>query len=287
MARDGGLRAGACSEPRLTRCPLPAGIWAAARDGDEPRVRQLLDRRGEPGQTDLAGYTALVRGGEHGRGARRYEHPDRRAHRRAARSTTPAATGTWGCAGCCCSAEPAATPARPAGPPRCTAPASADTSLSPGSCWPTALTPLLPMGTAAPACTRWGDGAGAGGGVPCGVTHTVSPAGGRARPPGAVCAAPAAQPEAGRHRRCQRMAAAGRGPPGGAGPAGYLSGDTGAAAGLLSMDKQRLRHPTLRPCLCPCAGLTPRGCPAPLSAVPPRPSAAPHGGKAATTSSVP
>ncbi|NXS50199.1 ANR39 protein, partial [Balaeniceps rex] len=37
------------------------GIWSAARDGDEPRVLQLLERRGEPSQPDLAGYTALVR----------------------------------------------------------------------------------------------------------------------------------------------------------------------------------------------------------------------------------
>lgn len=46
-----------CSE-----LPPPAGIWAAARDGDEARVLQLLERRGEPSQPDLAGYTALVRG---------------------------------------------------------------------------------------------------------------------------------------------------------------------------------------------------------------------------------
>lgn len=43
----------------LPEMDFERGIWAAARDGDEPRVRQLLDRRGEPGQTDLAGYTAL------------------------------------------------------------------------------------------------------------------------------------------------------------------------------------------------------------------------------------
>ncbi|XP_030365896.1 ankyrin repeat domain-containing protein 39 [Strigops habroptila] len=43
----------------LPEMDFERGIWAAARDGDEPRVRQLLDRRGEPCQTDLAGYTAL------------------------------------------------------------------------------------------------------------------------------------------------------------------------------------------------------------------------------------
>lgn len=50
--------------PRLTRSfpPPPAGIWSAARDGDERRVLELLERRGEPGQPDLAGYTALVTG---------------------------------------------------------------------------------------------------------------------------------------------------------------------------------------------------------------------------------
>ncbi|NXN20804.1 ANR39 protein, partial [Nycticryphes semicollaris] len=35
------------------------GIWSAARDGDEQRVLELLERRGEPSQTDTAGYTAL------------------------------------------------------------------------------------------------------------------------------------------------------------------------------------------------------------------------------------
>ncbi|NXO04563.1 ANR39 protein, partial [Rhinopomastus cyanomelas] len=35
------------------------GIWAAARDGDERRVRELLERRGRPGQPDQAGFTAL------------------------------------------------------------------------------------------------------------------------------------------------------------------------------------------------------------------------------------
>uniref|UniRef100_A0A8U7NYK2 Uncharacterized protein n=1 Tax=Corvus moneduloides TaxID=1196302 RepID=A0A8U7NYK2_CORMO len=39
--------------------PVPAGIWAAARDGDEARVLQLLERRGDPAEPDLAGYTAL------------------------------------------------------------------------------------------------------------------------------------------------------------------------------------------------------------------------------------
>ncbi|NXS93042.1 ANR39 protein, partial [Jacana jacana] len=35
------------------------GIWSAARDGDERRVLELLQRRREPSQTDAAGYTAL------------------------------------------------------------------------------------------------------------------------------------------------------------------------------------------------------------------------------------
>ncbi|NXP79099.1 ANR39 protein, partial [Ramphastos sulfuratus] len=43
----------------LPEMDFERGIWAAARDGDEPRVLELLERRGEPSQTDLAGYTAL------------------------------------------------------------------------------------------------------------------------------------------------------------------------------------------------------------------------------------
>ncbi|NWY61070.1 ANR39 protein, partial [Chionis minor] len=38
---------------------FPSGIWSAALDGDEPRVLELLERRGEPSQPDTAGYTAL------------------------------------------------------------------------------------------------------------------------------------------------------------------------------------------------------------------------------------
>ncbi|XP_064897173.1 ankyrin repeat domain-containing protein 39 isoform X1 [Columba livia] len=43
----------------LPEMDFERGIWAAARDGDEPRVLELLERRGEPSQPDLAGYTAL------------------------------------------------------------------------------------------------------------------------------------------------------------------------------------------------------------------------------------
>ncbi|KAM9175187.1 ankyrin repeat domain-containing protein 39 [Mergus octosetaceus] len=59
---------GPCCPPRaavpsvqqsLPEMDFERGIWAAARDGDEPRVLQLLERRGEPSETDTAGYTAL------------------------------------------------------------------------------------------------------------------------------------------------------------------------------------------------------------------------------------
>ncbi|XP_021230539.1 ankyrin repeat domain-containing protein 39 isoform X1 [Numida meleagris] len=59
---------GPCCPPRvavpsvhqsLPEMDFERGIWAAARDGDEARVQQLLERRGEPSQPDLAGYTAL------------------------------------------------------------------------------------------------------------------------------------------------------------------------------------------------------------------------------------
>ncbi|XP_042694250.1 ankyrin repeat domain-containing protein 39 [Centrocercus urophasianus] len=59
---------GPCCPPRvavpsvhqsLSEMDFERGIWAAARDGDEARVLQLLERRGEPSQPDLAGYTAL------------------------------------------------------------------------------------------------------------------------------------------------------------------------------------------------------------------------------------
>ncbi|XP_075592720.1 ankyrin repeat domain-containing protein 39 [Balearica regulorum gibbericeps] len=43
----------------LPEMDFERGIWSAARDGDEPRVLQLLERRGEASQPDLAGYTAL------------------------------------------------------------------------------------------------------------------------------------------------------------------------------------------------------------------------------------
>ncbi|KAM6341838.1 ANR39 protein, partial [Podargus strigoides] len=43
----------------LPEMDFERGIWAAARDGDEQRVLELLERRGEPSQPDLAGYTAL------------------------------------------------------------------------------------------------------------------------------------------------------------------------------------------------------------------------------------
>lgn len=43
----------------LAEMDFERGIWAAARDGDEARVLQLLERRGDPGEPDLAGYTAL------------------------------------------------------------------------------------------------------------------------------------------------------------------------------------------------------------------------------------
>ncbi|XP_068776900.1 ankyrin repeat domain-containing protein 39 isoform X2 [Struthio camelus] len=59
---------GPCCPPRvavpsvhqsLVEMDFERGIWSAARDGDEPRVLQLLERRGEPSEPDLAGYTAL------------------------------------------------------------------------------------------------------------------------------------------------------------------------------------------------------------------------------------
>ncbi|NXY89027.1 ANR39 protein, partial [Alcedo cyanopectus] len=59
---------GPCCPPRvavpgvyqsLPEMDFERGIWGAARDGDERRVLELLERRGEPGQPDLAGYTAL------------------------------------------------------------------------------------------------------------------------------------------------------------------------------------------------------------------------------------
>ncbi|KAM6106725.1 ankyrin repeat domain-containing protein 39 [Pterocles gutturalis] len=43
----------------LAEMDFERGIWAAARDGDERRVLELLERRGEPSQPDTAGYTAL------------------------------------------------------------------------------------------------------------------------------------------------------------------------------------------------------------------------------------
>lgn len=43
----------------LSEMDFERGIWAAARDGDEARVLQLLERRGDPAEPDLAGYTAL------------------------------------------------------------------------------------------------------------------------------------------------------------------------------------------------------------------------------------
>ncbi|NXK96682.1 ANR39 protein, partial [Formicarius rufipectus] len=43
----------------LAEMDFERGVWAAARDGDEMRVLQLLERRGDPGEPDLAGYTAL------------------------------------------------------------------------------------------------------------------------------------------------------------------------------------------------------------------------------------
>ena len=35
------------------------GIWAAARDGEEERVRELLGKGTHPSQKDSSGYTAL------------------------------------------------------------------------------------------------------------------------------------------------------------------------------------------------------------------------------------
>ncbi|XP_030145735.4 ankyrin repeat domain-containing protein 39 isoform X2 [Taeniopygia guttata] len=43
----------------LPEMDFERGIWAAARDGDEARVLQLLERRGDPAERDRAGYTAL------------------------------------------------------------------------------------------------------------------------------------------------------------------------------------------------------------------------------------
>ena len=36
------------------------GIWQAALDGDENRVRKLLDKGADPNLRDGSGYTALV-----------------------------------------------------------------------------------------------------------------------------------------------------------------------------------------------------------------------------------
>ncbi|XP_063214766.1 ankyrin repeat domain-containing protein 39 [Chroicocephalus ridibundus] len=43
----------------LPEMDFERGIWSAARDGDERRVLELLERRGGPSQPDTAGYTAL------------------------------------------------------------------------------------------------------------------------------------------------------------------------------------------------------------------------------------
>ncbi|XP_071435410.1 ankyrin repeat domain-containing protein 39 [Pithys albifrons albifrons] len=43
----------------LAEMDFERGLWAAARDGDEPRVLQLLERSGDPAEPDGAGYTAL------------------------------------------------------------------------------------------------------------------------------------------------------------------------------------------------------------------------------------
>ncbi|XP_050181677.1 ankyrin repeat domain-containing protein 39 isoform X2 [Myiozetetes cayanensis] len=43
----------------LAEMDFERGIWAAARDGDEPRLLRLLERREDPGEPDRAGYTAL------------------------------------------------------------------------------------------------------------------------------------------------------------------------------------------------------------------------------------
>ena len=59
------------------------GIWSAARDGDDRRVLELLDREVDPSSRDTSGYTALhyaaragglevVRVGERGHCDRRY-----------------------------------------------------------------------------------------------------------------------------------------------------------------------------------------------------------------------
>ncbi|RMB91055.1 hypothetical protein DUI87_32653 [Hirundo rustica rustica] len=61
----------------LSEMDFERGIWAAARDGDEARVLQLLERSGDPAEPDQAGYTALVRGnGKPGNG----ESPDQEGY---------------------------------------------------------------------------------------------------------------------------------------------------------------------------------------------------------------
>ena len=68
---DGG--GGGCCETKtsstvqtLDEVDFERGIWAAARDGDKDRVRDLLSRGTEPSVRDSASYTALhyaARGG--------------------------------------------------------------------------------------------------------------------------------------------------------------------------------------------------------------------------------
>ncbi|XP_062452875.1 ankyrin repeat domain-containing protein 39 [Rhea pennata] len=68
MAGPGQPAGGHCCPARLAvpsvhqslrEMDFERGIWAAARDGDEHRLLQLLERRREPSEPDLAGYTAL------------------------------------------------------------------------------------------------------------------------------------------------------------------------------------------------------------------------------------
>ncbi|XP_053905606.1 ankyrin repeat domain-containing protein 39 [Cuculus canorus] len=68
MAAGGRSGPGCCCPSRvaapsahqsLAEMDFERGIWSAARDGDEARVLELLERHGEPGQPDEAGYTAL------------------------------------------------------------------------------------------------------------------------------------------------------------------------------------------------------------------------------------
>lgn len=54
-----GHGAGHSTQETLDELDFTRGIWAAARDGEEDRVRELLTKGTHPSLKDAAGYTAL------------------------------------------------------------------------------------------------------------------------------------------------------------------------------------------------------------------------------------